>query len=155
MLTSPLSLGSRVSRRRMWVRGLLATTALLCMYNSACSGISIRSQVPEVVTPGGARVVVKEADDDHINLEVYNQTPYPMVVLRDAFAISTSTGMRNRNPGGLSNTYTVEPNSSHDVNLEFNLQGLQKGEQAALICMNCLLVNNQPVPISPIPLVLQ
>lgn len=153
-LLSTVGAGLRATRRT-WFRGLLLGAAILGLYNTACSGVGLRSQVPEVVTPGGARVVVKEADEDHIILEVYNQTPYPMSVLRDAFAISTSTGMRNRTPGGLTNIYTLQPNGSHDVNLEYNLQGLQKGEQAALVCMNCLLVNGQPVPISPIPLIIQ
>ena len=90
-----------------------------------------------------------------VTVDVFNQTAYPLVIYRDLFMLSTATGMRSRMPGGVSNVYTVRPGGVHTVKVRFDLTGMRPGEQAALVFQNALIVNGQPLPLEPLPFVVQ
>jgi hypothetical protein len=113
------------------------------------------AQRGEVFTPGAARVVLMSTSDDVITVDVFNQTAYPLVIYRDLFMLSTATGMRSRMKGGVSNVYTVRGGGVHTVKVRFDLTGMRPGEQAALVFQNALIVNGQPLPLEPLPFIVQ
>lgn len=113
------------------------------------------AQRGEVFTPGAARVVLMSTSNNIVTVDVFNQTAYPLVIYRDLFMLSTATGMRSRMPGGVSNVYTVRPGGVHTVKVRFDLTGMRPGEQAALVFQNALIVNGQPLPLEPLPFVVQ
>lgn len=123
---------------------------------SGC-GESLRlvAQRGEIFTPGAARVVLRGVHNDIVALDVFNQTGAPMVIYRDAFLLSTRAGMRARLPGGVSSVYTVRPGGVHEVKVRYDLSGLHRGDQAALVLQNALVVNGQPLPIEPLPFILE
>lgn len=139
-------------------RSALALTATLAL-SAALPGCSYTPHlVPlrgEVFTPGAARVVLMNIDGDIIHVDVFNQTSVPLVVYRDAFLLSTATGMRPRVPGGVSNIYTIPPGSVHDVRVRFDLSGLSRGDQVVLVFQNALVANGQPIPIESLPFALK
>jgi hypothetical protein len=145
--------------RRDLMRALLGGSLLVGLAASplGCggTGYSIVAQRGEVFTPGGARVVLRGVRDDIISVDVFNMTAAPMVIYRDSFLLSTSSGMRPRLPGGVSNVYNVAPGGVHEVRLRYDLKGLSRGEQLALIVQGALFVNAQPVPMEPLPFVVQ
>lgn len=113
------------------------------------------AQRGEVFTPGAARVVLMSANDDLITVEVFNQTAYPLVIYRDLFMLSTASGLRSRLKGGVSHVYTVRGGGVQTVKVRFDLTGMRPGEQAALVFQNALIVNGQPLPIEPLPFIVQ
>lgn len=113
------------------------------------------AQRGEVFLPGAARVVLMGTSGDIITVDVFNQTIYPMVIYRDLFMLSTAQGLRSRLPGGVSNVYTVRGGGVHTVKVRFNLAGMRPGEQAALVFQNALVINGQPLPMEPLPFVVQ
>lgn len=148
----------RTTSRRGVLRALLAGSVLpLGLSATGCSSAPyiIVAQRGEVFTPGAARMVLREVKDDIISVDIFNMTAAPMVIYRDSFLLSTSTGMRARLPGGVSNVYTVAPGGVHEVRLRYDLKSLSRGEQLALVAQNALVVNAQPVPIEPLPFVVQ
>src|SRR3990167_2241806 len=99
---------SAKATRRGFLRGSLLGFGTLCgvgLLGCGSTSSSLVAQRGEVFTPGAARVVLRSVHDDVISVDVYNQTGAPMVVYRDSFLLSTSTGMRTRLPGGVSNVY--------------------------------------------------
>jgi hypothetical protein len=148
-----------LTTRRGLLRGLLKGVVLAgsaaALPGCSSGGYTIVAQRGEVFTPGAVRVVFRGVSDDIITVDVFNMTAAPMVIYRDSFLLSTSTGMRARLPGGVSNVYTVAPGGVHDVRLRYDLKGLSRGEQIALVAQNALVVNAQPVPVEPLPFVVQ
>lgn len=145
------------SRRSFLRAGLLLSGGLLVVKaGTGCAeGTRLIAQRPEVFLPGGARVVLMKVDDDLITLDVFNQTPYPLTIYRDAFLLSTPSGMRSRLPGGVSNVYNVAPGGVHTVKMRYKLDGLHRGDQVALMFQNALVVNGQPMPLEPLPFVVE
>ena len=146
------------STRRGFLGGsLMAAAALASVGVAGCGTASytIVAQRGEVFTPGAVRVVMRNVHRDIISVDVFNQTGAPMVVYRDSFLLSTSTGMRARLAGGVSNVYNIPPGGVHEVRVRYDLSGLSRGEQLALVLQNALVVNGQPVPIEPLPFLVQ
>jgi hypothetical protein len=153
-------LGEGSTRRDFLTLGGLAAGAIVAASSGllgcgGSAGYTIVGQRGEVFTPGAARVVLRGVRNDIISVDVFNMTAAPMVIYRDSFLLSTSSGMRARLPGGVSNVYTVPPGGVHEVRLRYDLHGLSRGEQIALVVQNALVVNAQPVPIEPLPFVVQ
>lgn len=115
----------------------------------------LMAQRAELITPGIVRVLLVEVEDNQITVDVFNQTMVPMIVYRDGLTLSTATGMRARMRGGVAHVYTLPPGGMHRVKVRFDLYGLRPGDQAALIFQNAVIVNGQPVPVEPLPLILQ
>ena len=158
METPIRGLSKRFSRRGFLVGSLGGGLALLAFAGGlpGCGGTyGIVAQRGEVFTPGAARVVLRGVREDIITVDVFNQTPAPMVIYRDSFLLSTPSGTRSRLPGGVSNVYTVQPGGVHEVRVRFSLANLHPGEQLALVLQNALVVNGQPIPIEPLPFVVQ
>lgn len=140
--------------RRAILRAALVCTAVLA--GAGCGGEKhLVAQRVEVITPGGARVSLKNARGPVIELEVFNYTPAPMVVYRDNIMLSSSQGLRPRLPGGVSNVYTVAPGGVHQVNVKYDLHGLRRGETVAVVFQNAFIVNSQSVPVEPIPFLVE
>ena len=139
------------------VRRVVMATAVAGLLVSAGCGGSLRllAQRAEVMTPGAVRVVLKATNEDIIEFDVHNYTGSPMVIYRDAVYLSTSRGLRNRVPGGVSNVYTIPPGGVQQVNVRYKLDDLSRGDQLAVVFQNAVVIDGQPVPVEPIPFVLQ
>jgi hypothetical protein len=150
---------SPLSRRRVLQTTFAAAgAALFCglILQEGCGASShLVPQRGEVFLPGAARVVLMGVEKDIVSLEVYNQTPAQLTIYRDSFLLSTPSGLRARQPGGVSNVYVVRPGGVHAVRLRFDLSGLHRGDQIALILQNALVVNGQPLPMEAIPFSVQ
>jgi hypothetical protein len=131
------------------IRHLLAGV-LLWAVAAGCGGSALMATRPDVQTPGAARVVLREQEDDLFRFVVYNQSPYPMIVNRDAVRMATTNGLRNRIPGGIQSSYEIPPGGSHDVNVKFPMDGLQRGEQVWVHFQDAVSIGGQVVPIEPI-----
>ena len=134
------------------LRVLLAGAALWAA--TAC-GPTLMATRPDVRTPGAARVVLKEVNDDLMEFVVYNESPYELVVNRDAVHLATAAGLRPRIPGGIASVYNIPPGGSHDVHVKFPLNGLREGETVWINFQEALLINGQQVPVEPVALVVK
>lgn len=99
-----------------------------------------------------ARVVLTEVDGDILKFSVFNLTGQPLLVSRDAIAMSSSQGLRSRKPGGVANVYLVPPNGSHAVNVRFSFSGLKKGETLNILFDRALSIDGRPLALPPISL---
>jgi hypothetical protein len=114
--------------------------------------LQLQAERGEVFTPGAARVLVRGIDENLIHVQVDNQTGYPLAVYRDSFLLRTPTGMRSRLAGGRANVYVINPGGRHDVKLRYDLSGLSRGDEVALVFETGLVVNGQSLPIAALPL---
>lgn len=141
------------------LRGALLVAGVLALFGAALWGCGsathLVAQRAEVFTPGAARVVLMSVDDAIITIDVFNQTPYPMVIYRDALMLSTRAGGRARLPGGVGHVYSVRPGGVQTVKVRYPINGLHRGDQVALVFENALLVNGQPLPIEPLPFLVE
>jgi hypothetical protein len=78
-----------------------------------------------------------------------NLTQEPLVILRDQILLRTPRGTLRREPGGLSDTYTVAPGGAHDVNVRFALDQLMPGESVEVLFDRALLIRGASLPIPP------
>ncbi len=147
-----------MTRRRFLLatRFALLTIAALGGVQSGCGpAIRMVAQRPELMTPGALRIVLLETDENLITVDVFNQTSAPMVIYRDSVMLSTPSGMRARMRGGVGHVYTVPPGGVHKLRVRFDLYGLRRGDQVAMVFQNAIVIHGQPVPIEPLPFVLQ
>jgi hypothetical protein len=159
-MTQPASTSPNacMSRRRFLAAGRAALlgTALASMATVACApAVRLVAQRPELMTPGALRIVLLAVDDNLITVDVFNQTSAPMVLYRDAVMLSTPTGMRARMRGGVGHVYTLPPGGVHKLRVRYDLYGLHRGDQVAMVFQNAIVINGQPVPVEPLPFVLQ
>jgi len=121
---------------------------------AACTPIppALTAAQNPVELPAQARVVLNEIDGDVLKLSVFNLTGGSLVVLRDAIVMSTAHGVRNRKPGGVDHVYTVPPKGAHDVNVRFSFEGLKEGETVKVMFDKALLVDDRPLPMPPLSL---
>lgn len=134
----------------------LLTVAALGVVQSGCgSAIRMVAQRPELMTPGALRIVLLETDENLITVDVFNQTSAPMVIYRDSVMLSTPSGMRARMRGGVGHVYTVPPGGVHKLRVRYDLYGLRRGDQVAMVFQNAIVINGQPVPVEPLPFILQ
>lgn len=110
---------------------------------------------PDVQTPGAGRVLLKEQDGDLFAFNVFNQSPYPMNVDRNAVRMATAGGLRDRLPGGISDNYTIPPGGVHAVNVKFPMGGLRPGETVWVHFQDAISINGQRVPMEPIQFVVR
>lgn len=156
-------LASTPSRPTQSRRRFLSASGLAFLFSVGGSlvqggcGPAIRlvAQRPELMTPGALRIVLLGVDDNLITVDLFNQTSAPMVVYRDSVLLSTPTGMRARMRGGVGHVYTVPPGGVHKLRVRFDLYGLRRGDQVAMVFQNAIVINGQPVPVEPLPFVLQ
>lgn len=153
-----LSTSPRPRRRFLASLGWLALSLSvgLSLTTTGC-GQSMRlvAQRPELMTPGALRIVLLEVDDNMITVDVFNQTNTVMLIYRDAVLLSTSGGLRARMPGGVGHVYTVPPGGMHKLRVRYDLHGLHRGDQVAMVFQNAIVIAGQPVPVEPLPFVLQ
>ncbi|MCS6911831.1 MAG: hypothetical protein RMK29_14870 [Myxococcales bacterium] len=137
---------------RRLARVLAAAAALWAA--TAC-GPSLMATRPEVHSPGAVRVALKSLSDDLFKFVVVNESPYPLVIYRDAVRLATATGTRSRLPGGLAHIYHVPPGGYHDVHVKFPLGGIRQGETVWVHFQQALLINGQPVAVEPLEFVMR
>lgn len=136
-------------------RSLRLFFAAAALWAATACGPTLMATRPDVRTPGAARVVLKEVDDDNMEFVVYNESPYEMVVNRDAVRLATAAGLRNRIPGGIATEYRIPPGGSHDVHVKFPLGGLREGETVWINFQEALFIGGQMVPVEPVALVVK
>lgn len=119
------------------------------------SGASLVAQRAELITPGAIRILLLGVEGNLVKVDIFNQTSAPMLVYRDQVMLSTSNGMRARMQGGVGRVYTIPPGGVHKLHVRYDLYGLRPGDQVAMIFQNAVAVNGQPVPVEPLPLVVQ
>lgn len=118
-------------------------------------GARLVAQRAELITPGAIRVLLLGVEDNLVKVDLFNQTSAPMLVYRDQVMLSTSHGMRARMQGGIGHVYTIPPGGVHKLNVRYDLYDLRPGDQVAIIFQNAIVVNGQPVPVEPLPLLVQ
>jgi hypothetical protein len=128
---------------------MAALMLLLCL---SCAPLLTATRA-EVMTPGAARVVLKEIDDNELSFVVYNLSPQPMAVDRDAVRLLLSSGPRSREPGMGTRVYSIPPGGFHAVNVKFNLDGVGAGETLWVHFQEAISIEGQLVPVEPIALV--
>jgi len=159
-MTPPASIPHRpaCTRRRFLAVGrtalLLAAGATLGL--GACGpAVRLVAQRPELMTPGALRIVLLGVDENQVTVDIFNQTSAPMLIYRDSVMLSTAAGMRARMRGGVGHVYTVPPGGVHKLRVRYDLYGLSRGDQVAMVFQNAIVLNGQPVPVEPLPFVLQ
>ena len=153
-----LSISPSPRRRFLASAGLLALSLAggLSLAGTGCSqSIRLIAQRPELMTPGALRIVLVEVDENTVTVDVFNQTNTVMLIYRDAVLLSTSGGLRARMPGGVGHVYTLPPGGVHKVRVRYDLHGLHRGDQVAMVFQNAIVLAGQPVPVEPLPFVLQ
>jgi hypothetical protein len=100
--------------------------------------------------PVQARVQLTEVDDDIFKFIVFNLTREPMVILRDEIVAVTPTGTLRREPGGVSSVYNVPPGGAHDVNVKFDLDGVNAGDRIEVRFDRAVLINGAPTRVAPV-----
>lgn len=139
-------------RSRKRTAGLLIAVLGLLGSNIACGpSISLQSVHDSVQAHGLARVVLVNHGSYWFNFTVYNESPFVMIIDRDAVRLATSAGVRNREPGGLIGTYVVPAGGSHDCNLEFSIESILAGETVRIEFQDALIINGQRISIAPVP----
>lgn len=161
-MTSPnsCSASNLASRRRFLfaTAGSLSCGFLLAALGSVsgcAAGARLVAQRAELITPGAIRVLLLGIDGNLVKVDIFNQTSAPMLVYRDQVMLSTATGMRGRMQGGVGHIYTIPPGGVHKLHVRYDLYGLRPGDQVAMIFQNAIAVNGQPVPVEPLPLLVQ
>jgi hypothetical protein len=95
-------------------------------------------------------VTLLECDDDILKFLVQNLTPEPMVILRDEITLHTAQTTLRRDAGGVSSVYNVPPYGAHDVNVRFNVSGMQPGASAEVHFTGAILLSGRPIPVEPL-----
>lgn len=150
-----------ISARRRVLASLAGSCAALFALGSlglsaGCApGARLVAQRAELITPGAIRVLLLGVDDNLVKVDLFNQTSAPMLVYRDQIMLSTSSGMRARMRGGVGHIYTIPPGGVHKLQVRYDLYGLRPGDQVAMIFQNAIVVAGQPVPVEPLPLLVQ
>ena len=129
--------------------------AALGLLPGCATGARLVAQRAELITPGAIRVLLLGVDGNLVKVDIFNQTSAPMLVYRDQVLLSTSTGMRARMQGGVGHVYTIPPGGVQKLHVHYDLYGLRPGDQVAMIFQNAIAVNGQPVPVEPLPLLVQ
>lgn len=140
--------------RRALLAALLFAGPVLAA-TGCVAGSQLVPQRAELVIAGSARILLKDARGGTLTFEVYNHTGGQMLIQRDAFFLSTPHGMRPRSPGGGAGTFAVQPGGVREISLRFDLHGLSRGDTVTLVCQSGLLIDNNPLPVEPIPLAVQ
>jgi hypothetical protein len=135
------------------IGSLSAGLALGSLLSLGCGApLRLYAEQDQLFTPGAARITVRSTLANQLQVQVWNQTGYPLTIYRDNFLLSTPLGTRSRLAGGASNVYVINPGGRHDVKLRYDLSGLARGDSLALLFQTGLLVNGQSLPIGPLPL---
>lgn len=113
--------------------------------------------VPNVaeIKSGGVRIGLDAVDGDIVKLVVFNETAAPLRLYRDRVTLQTSRGVRSRLPGGVGGLYDVAPQSSHKLNVRFQLDDLPKGETVELQFNDAILSGDNAIPFEPMPFVVE
>ena len=132
-------------RVHSWIALAIAATAPACIPAHHVAAIQTEARAE-----GLARVSVREVDDNIFKFSVLNLSKEILVVDRDAVRLVTPRGSRERAPGGVAHTYTIQPGGAHDLNVKFDLEGLGEGTEVSISFTDAILVGGKPVPLDPI-----
>jgi hypothetical protein len=149
MATGVRFLFFRNHRRTLGWSWLLATGLALvaCAIPPPLSPIQRTAELP-----ARARVELSGSQDGILKFLVTNLTDESLIVSRDAIVMSSSQGVRNREPGGVANMYLIPPKGIHDVNVRFSFEGVKVGETVNVLFDRALLVDGHPLPMPAISL---
>jgi hypothetical protein len=130
----------------------IASAFAVALLVPACGGgARVQPAKTEVGIEHRVLVHVLRVDGDTFKFSVVNLSDQPMLVDRDAVTLSTPTGTRRREPGGLASSYTIPPSGAHDVFVKFDLSELESGNQVAVDFAKAIRIAGEPVPVDVIP----
>jgi hypothetical protein len=131
-----------------------AAASCLLVLVAGCASATLLARATEV--PGaGVRVAIHGVDENIVRFVVYNDTPSPVTVNRDAFRLAAGSSIIPRLPGGLSSVYVVQPGGAQDVNVRFPLAGLAAGGSVAVRFDGAFNTFGRPIEVPPFPFVVQ
>ena len=137
-------------RRNVGGWEIAGAAVLLLAVLLACSSSGTLVAKRSVMESPGVRVTLVECDGDILKFLVQNLTPEPMVILRDEITLRTAQTTLRRDPGGVSNVYNVPPYGAHDVNVRFDVSGMQSGASAEVHFTGAILLSGRAIPVDPI-----
>jgi hypothetical protein len=130
--------------------------AVALLATPACGGARVVEPAKtEVGIEHKVLVHVLRVDGDTFKFSVVNLSDQPMLVDRDAVTLSTPSGTRRREPGGLASSYTIHPSAAHDVFVKFSLSELESGTQVAVDFSRAIRIAGEPVSVDVIPFTIQ
>jgi hypothetical protein len=125
--------------------------AVALLSAAACGGATAQPAKTEVEIEHRVLVHVLRVDGDTFKFNVVNLSDQPMLVDRDAITLSTPSGTRRREPGGLASSYTIPPSGAHDVFVRFSLSELESGSQVSVDFARAIRIAGEPVAVDVIP----
>ncbi len=97
----------------------------------------------------GVRVAFKDVAGEVFKFKVHNESKEVLVVDRDAVHLQTPAGVRSRESGGMENTYTLQPGTSHDLFVKFDTGDLGPGTQVQVDFGTAFTLGGKPVHVDP------
>ncbi len=116
-----------------------------------CGGQDFYAQSGAESHGAGVRVVFDEVQHDIIKLVVINESKAPIVVYRDRVMLSTPNGTVTRESGGAGTVYTIEPGTSHKLNVRFHAHGVAPGTTVELRFQDAIQTMGKSIEVSPMP----
>jgi hypothetical protein len=139
------------------MKSLRSVILLSAMLLAGCAGTAppLLVAVSAVKVPATVRVELKQIDGDIFKLLVWNDSPELMVIDRDRVHLDSRAGAQPRLPGGASSIYNIPAGGAHDLDVRFDLRGLQDlfpGAEIRLELGDALSIHGRPVRVDPIKL---
>jgi hypothetical protein len=111
-----------------------------------CAPVLLPAQ-SEARAPGIARVTLESVQGKDFVFLVWNETPGPLTVDREAVRLITPHDERAWDAGWMRRLVVVPAGGMHDVKMRFDLSGLNQGEQVAFDFSSALIVGGRPTPV--------